>query len=169
MDCPVLQTVLDLLHLEKTNRVSAAHHSEGSRNTVTEEVEFIRILSLLLYEHSSLHLYSRKYAVLVGGYRTIVILCDFYNLQTVGLGLSRFEQKYSFVLFGLNLGGLGFIENGMVDVPRVIDTPIDFGGVCKAEIDVETRPIVLNRSTLDVVSSMESYLWRSGWKVCREC
>ena len=72
-----------------------------------------------------------------------MILCDFYNLQTVGLGLSRFEQKYSFVFFGLNLGSLGLIKNGMVDVPRVIDTPIDFGGVCKAEINVKTWPIVL--------------------------
>jgi len=56
----------------------------------------------------------------------------------------------------------------MVDVPRVIDTPIDFGSICKAEIDVEAGPIVLNRSTLNVVSSMESYLWRSGWKGCSE-
>lgn len=53
----------------------------------------------------------------------------------------------------------------MVDVPWILNIPVDFGGVGEAEVDVETWPVIFDEFVLYMIPSMECYLIGSGGEI----
>lgn len=87
---------------------------------------------------------------------SIVIFCDFDDLNAVGLWTAGLKYDNFLLFFRMNSLSCVSINDHVIDVPRIDHIPCDFFGLLEAEVDFEAGPVVYNISTIHIVSTVES-------------